>query len=188
MPPPPPAAPLPVDYLVVEGNIGAGKTTLAERVAERYACDLVLEEFRDNPFLPLFYEDRERYALTVELFFMAERHAQMQQRLAQPTLFGAPVVADYIFAKTWLFARQTLRAHERNLFRRLFDQLNAQVPLPQRLLFLHRPVPVLLEQIARRGRDFERSIDAERSDHARHGHPRAERLRARRRGRAPRDA
>ena len=153
--------PLPLDYLVIEGNIGAGKTTLCRLLAERYACDLVLENFEDNPFLPLFYEDQDRYALMVELFFMTERHTQMTPLLTQPSLFSKPVLSDYIFTKTWLFARQTLKPIERKLFRRLFDQLNRQLPLPRKLLFLHRGVDVLLANIARRGRDYERTISAE---------------------------
>ena len=153
--------PLPHDYLVIEGNIGAGKTTLATRLAEQYACRLVLEAFADNPFLPLFYEDRDRYALTVELFFMAERHAQMGPLLSQPGLFDEPILADYVFVKTWLFARHTLKRHERELFRRLFDSLSQQVPLPRKLVYLHRPVDVLLANIDRRGRDYERHITAE---------------------------
>ncbi|MFK8056574.1 MAG: deoxynucleoside kinase [Saprospiraceae bacterium] len=149
------------DYLVIEGNIGAGKTTLSTLLADRYACKLVLEEFSDNPFLPLFYSDKERYALMVELYFMAERHTQMGPLLSQPTLFPERVLADYVFLKTWLFARQTLKAHELDLFRKLFDQLNAQIPLPQKLLFIHRPVEVLLKNIAKRGRDYEVNITAD---------------------------
>ena len=154
-------AALPYPYLVVEGNIGAGKTTLAHALAARYRCELVLESFADNPFLPLFYSDRERYALPLELFFLSERHRQMEPLLRQPSLFGAPVLADYLYLKTWLFARATLAGRERDLFRRLFGQLNAQVPPPRKLVYLHRPTEVLLRQIAGRGRDFERGIDAD---------------------------
>lgn len=152
---------LPYPYLVVEGNIGAGKTTLARALAERYRCELVLEAFADNPFLPLFYADRERYALPLELFFASERHRQLTPRLRQPSLFGAPLLADYLYLKTWLFARATLSGAERDLFRRIFDQLSAQVPLPRKLIYLHRPGPVLLRQIAGRGRDYERGITAD---------------------------
>ena len=150
---------LPLPYLVIEGNIGAGKTTLAQMLAERYRCELVLEAFADNPFLPLFYGDRARYALPLELFFMSERHRQLGPVLRQPTLFGAPVLADYLYLKTWLFARHTLDGQERSLFRTLFDQLNAQVPLPRKLIYLHRPVDVLQRHIAARGRDYEADID-----------------------------
>ena len=152
---------LPLDYLVIEGNIGAGKTTLTRMLGERYGARVLFERFGDNPFLPLFYADKERYALLVELFFMAERHSAMTPLLTQPTLFGEPLLSDYLFIKTWLFARKTLRAHELDLFRKLFEQLNAQVPIPQRLVYLHRPIPVLLKQIANRGRDYERQIAPE---------------------------
>lgn len=151
---------LPYPYLVVEGNIGAGKTTLAHALAKHYRCDLVLEAFADNPFLPLFYGDRERYALPLELFFLSERHRQLEPLLRQPSLFGAPLLADYLYLKTWLFARATLSGAERELFRRLFDQLSAQVPLPQKLIYLQRPADVLLRHIARRGRDYESAITA----------------------------
>jgi len=97
----------------------------------------------------------------VELYFMAERHTQMGPLLTQPTLFAEPVLADYVFLKTWLFARQTLKAHELDLFRKLFDQLNAQIPLPQKLLFIHRPVNVLMKNIAKRGRTYETNISSE---------------------------
>ena len=153
--------PLPLEYVVIEGNIGAGKTTLARLLHQRYGCELVLEQFADNPFLPLFYEDQDRYALMVELFFMTERHTQLTPLLTQPSLFSQPVLADYLFIKTWLFARQTLKPAERNLFKRLFDQLNKLLPLPQKLLFVHRPTPVLMANIAKRGRDYEQTISTE---------------------------
>ena len=152
---------LPGDYVVVEGNIGSGKTTLVRMLAERHGARVLLERFGDNPFLPLFYEDRDRYALAVELYFMAERHAAVAAVNAHPSLFGEPLLADYTFDKTWLFAQRNLKAHERELFRRLFEQLNAAAPVPQLLVFLHRPVAVLLEYIARRGREYETKITAD---------------------------
>ncbi len=155
------ARPLPYDYLVIEGNIGAGKTTLTERFAGELGARVLLEQFGDNPFLPLFYADRERYALMVELYFMAERHTQMSAVTTERTLFGEALISDFLFLKTWLFARKTLRAQERDLFGKLFEQLNAQLPTPQRLLYLHRPVEVLLQNIAKRGRDYERDISAD---------------------------
>ncbi len=153
--------PLPYDYLVIEGNIGAGKTTLTERLAASHGARVLLEKFGDNPFLPLFYADQERYALMVELYFMAERHGQMNLVTTERTLFDEPLIGDFLFLKTWLFARKTLRAHERELFRKLFEQLNATQPTPQCLLYLHRPVEVLLDNIAKRGRAYERQISAD---------------------------
>lgn len=148
-------------FIAIEGNIGTGKTTLCHRLAARFGCELVLEQFTDNPFLPFFYEQPERYAFPVELFFMTERHKQLQEHFAQPDLFRAFTVADYFFVKTLLFAKNNLNEEEFRLFQRLFAVLNATYPKPDLLLFLHRPVEVLLEQIRRRGRDMERHITGE---------------------------
>ena len=145
-------------FIAIEGNIGAGKTTLCERVAERFGCSLILEQFTDNPFLPFFYEQPERYAFPVELFFMTERHKQLQEHFAEPDLFRSLTVADYFFVKTLLFAKNNLNGEEFRLFRRLFRVLNASFPKPDLLIYLHRPVEVLQQQIRKRGRDMERLI------------------------------
>ncbi len=149
---------LPYAFIAVEGNIGAGKTTLCHLLAEQYGCSLVLEQFTDNPFLPFFYEQPERYAFPVELFFMTERHKQLQEHFAQPDLFRSFTVADYFFLKTLLFAKNNLSGEEFRLFQRLFSVLNATFPKPDLLLYLHRPVSVLQQQIQHRGRDMERLI------------------------------
>jgi deoxyadenosine/deoxycytidine kinase len=145
-------------FIAIEGNIGAGKTTLCHRLAERSGCALVLEQFTDNPFLPPFYEQPERYAFPVELFFMTERHKQLLEHFARPDLFRTFTVADYFFVKTLLFAKNNLNEEEFRLFQRLFAVLNATFPKPDLLLYLHRPVEVLLRQIQQRGRDIERNI------------------------------
>jgi deoxyguanosine kinase len=152
---------LPHNYLVIEGNIGAGKTTLCHRLAERYQRRLVLEAFADNPFLPHFYENPERYSFPVELFFMTERHKQLQQQISQTQLFSEGIVADYFFGKTLLFAGTNLVDEELRLFQRLYRILNGNVPKPDLLVYLHRPVEVLLENIRKRGRDYEREIAGE---------------------------
>ena len=152
---------LTVDYLVIEGNIGAGKTTLTRRLAEESGARTLLERFGDNPFLPLFYEDRERYAMMVELYFMTERHRQLADLQTDRDLFGQPLIADFLFLKTWLFARSNLRGAERKLFKRVFDGLSERLPTPQLLVYLHRPVEVLLAQIAKRGRGYEEGITAD---------------------------
>jgi deoxyguanosine kinase len=148
-------------FVAIEGNIGTGKTTLCHQLAERKGCSLILEQFTDNPFLPFFYQQPERYAFPVELFFMAERHKQLQSHFARPQLFAEQTVADYFFVKTLLFAKNNLSDEEFRLFQRLFGVLNATFPKPDVLLYLHRPVEVLLHQIAKRGRDMERNISPE---------------------------
>jgi len=148
-------------FIAIEGNIGAGKTTLCHLLAARYNCALVLEQFTDNPFLPFFYENPDRYAFPVELFFMTERHKQLQEHFAQPDLFRTFTVADYFFVKTLLFAKNNLGGEEFRLFKHLFSVLNATFPKPDLLVYLHRPVPVLLNQIQKRGRDMERLITGE---------------------------
>lgn len=149
---------IPYRFIAVEGNIGAGKTTLCHQLSDRLGCALVLEQFTDNPFLPPFYEQPERYAFPVELFFMTERHKQLLEHFAQPDLFRSLTVADYFFVKTLLFAKNNLSEAEFRLFQRLFSVLNATFPKPDLLLYLHRPVPVLLKQIKKRGRNIEQNI------------------------------
>lgn len=149
---------LPYQFIAIEGNIGVGKTTLCHRLAERFGCSLVLEQFTDNPFLPPFYEQPERYAFPVELFFMTERHKQLLEHFGSPDLFTPFTVADYFFVKTLLFAKNNLSEEEFRLFQRLFGVLNATFPKPELLLYLHRPVDVLLRQIRQRGREIERNI------------------------------
>lgn len=148
----------PHKYIAIEGNIGAGKTTLCQMLAEDHGCRLIVEQFSDNPFLPFFYENPERYAFSVELFFMTERHKQLQEELQQTNLFHGTVIADYFFLKTLLFAKNNLSAEEYRLFQRLFQVLNAQFPKPDLLVYIHRPVEYLLENIRKRGRTFEGDI------------------------------
>jgi deoxyadenosine/deoxycytidine kinase len=151
----------PYDFIAIEGNIGAGKTTLCKLLAERYSCALVLEQFTDNPFLPYFYEHPERYGFPVELFFMTERHKQLQEHFAEPNLFEAFTISDYYFVKTLLFAKNNLNEEEFRLFQRLFGILNASFPNPGLLVYLHRPIPVLMNQINKRGRKMEQYITPE---------------------------
>ncbi|WP_425421729.1 deoxynucleoside kinase [Phaeodactylibacter xiamenensis] len=146
-------------FLIIEGNIGAGKTTLSQMLAEDFGFKLLLEEFADNPFLPHFYQNPDRYAFPVELFFMTERHKQLQQELAQRDLFQEGIVADYIFYKTLLFARNNLNTEEYRLFQRLFNILNAAFPKPDLLVYLHRSADRLMDNIRKRGRAFEQEIE-----------------------------
>ncbi|MBL7828760.1 MAG: deoxynucleoside kinase [Saprospiraceae bacterium] len=151
----------PYRFIAIEGNIGAGKTTLCQRLEQRYGCALLLEQFTDNPFLPPFYEQPERYAFPVELFFMTERHKQLLEHFSRPEFFVPFTVADYFFVKTLLFAKNNLSEEEFRLFQRLFHVLNSTFPKPDLLIYLHRPVDVLLAQIKKRGRGYEQSISAE---------------------------
>lgn len=146
------------NYIVIEGNIGAGKTSFSQKLAEELNARLILEEFSDNPFLPLFYKNPERYAFPVELFFMTERHKQLQNVLVNQDLFQNYSISDYIFSKTLLFAGKTLEGEELRLFQRLFNTLNAAFPKPDLLVYLDRPVPELLENIRRRNREYEQDI------------------------------
>lgn len=155
----PASSTLPHPFIVVEGNIGAGKTTLSTMLSEDFNRRLILEQFSDNPFLPFFYENQDRYAFPVELFFMTERHKQLQEELSQIQLFEQGVIADYIFIKTLLFARHTLKAEEFRLFQRLFNILSTNFPKPDLLLYIHQPVPGLLENIRKRGRSYEQKMD-----------------------------
>ena len=149
------------NYIVIEGNIGAGKTSFSEKLATELDARLILEQFSDNPFLPLFYKNQERYAFPVELFFMTERHKQLQEILLHQDLFQQYTVSDYIFSKTLLFAGKTLQGEELRLFQRLFNTLNASFPKPDLLVYLHRPVEDLLQNIRQRNRTYELDIKAD---------------------------
>lgn len=152
---------IPYSFIAIEGNIGAGKTTFCELLAAEMNCRLVLEQFTDNPFLPLFYEQPDRYAFPVELFFMSERHKQLQEALTNPDIFTPLSIADYFFIKTLLFAKNNLNTEEFRLFQRLFDVLNSTYPKPELLVYLHRSVDDLMVNIKKRGRTFETDISAE---------------------------
>lgn len=148
-------------YVVVEGNIGTGKTSLCLKLADLYASKLVLEGFADNPFLSNFYENPKRYAFPVELFFMTERHKQMQEAFGNFGLFEDFILSDYCFPKTLLFAQNNLTPDEYRLFQRIYKVLFASFPKPDVMLYLHRPVGQLMEQIQKRGRDYEENITEE---------------------------
>ena len=142
------------NFIAIEGNIGAGKTTLCHQMADRFGCALVLEQFTDNPFLPPFYEQPERYAFPVELFFMTERHKQLQRSLLNQDLFREFTVADYAFIKTLLFARKNLPEDEFRLFHKMFTVLNQSFPKPDIMVYFHRNVDILLENISQRGSEL----------------------------------
>jgi deoxyguanosine kinase len=151
----------PYNFIAIEGNIGAGKTTLCTMLAADFSCRLILEQFTDNPFLPLFYEQPERYGFPVELFFMTERHKQLQEAFASIDMFTPLSIADYFFIKTLLFAKNNLHPEEFRLFQRLFEVLNSTFPKPDLLVYLHRSVDDLMVNIKKRGRQYETDISAE---------------------------
>ncbi len=144
-------------YIAIEGNIGAGKSTLAQLLAERTASVFLPEQFDENPFLRDFYVDKERYGFTVELSFLEERFRNVKQALAS----GKPVVADYLWEKSMVFARVNLKGAELQLFERLYQVLAASIPVPDLVIYLHRSHETLHRQIAKRGRDFEKAIQPE---------------------------
>jgi deoxyguanosine kinase len=145
-------------YIIIEGNIGAGKTTLASKIAEEFGGKLILEQFHDNPFLPKFYKDKERYSFSLELSFLAARYKQLNKEISSTDLFKSFTIADYYFLKSLIFARSTLQQDEYNLYRQLFDIIYQQLPLPDMYIYLHVKPARLLENIKLRGRDYEMEI------------------------------
>ncbi len=125
------------NYLVIEGNIGAGKTTLATRIAEQFNAKLILEQFADNPFLPKFYKDPEKYSFPLELSFLASRYKQLNEELKYQDLFKTFTVADYYFMKSLVFAFSTLKGDEYNLYRQIFYIIYSSLPKPDIYVYLH---------------------------------------------------
>jgi deoxyguanosine kinase len=144
--------------ITIEGNIGAGKTTLATLLSERIGARLILEEFDDNPFLAKFYENPTQYAFPVELFFMAERFKQLKDIHTSAELFPQQTVSDYLFFKSLLFSKVNLPESEYQLYQKLFDILHPQLPQPDLLIYLHQSVDKLQENIRRRNRHYEQQI------------------------------
>ncbi|MVT09183.1 deoxynucleoside kinase [Chitinophaga tropicalis] len=145
-------------YITIEGNIGAGKTTLANKLAEHFNAKLILEEFADNPFLPKFYEKPQQYAFPLELFFMAERYKQLKDMLQMQDMFSRLVISDYLFIKSLLFAKINLKEEEYNLYQKLFEIINPQLVQPDLLIFLNAPVSRLQQNIRTRNRSYEQQI------------------------------
>ena len=148
-------------FITIEGNIGAGKTTLAHLLAKHYNGRLILEQFADNPFLPKFYESPDQYAFPLELFFMAERFKQLKELLQQKDLFQNLTISDYLFTKCLLFSKINLPEDEFRLYQRLFEIINQQVIQPDLLIYLHSPVVKLQENIRKRKRPYEQKIPDE---------------------------
>ena len=148
-------------YIAIEGNIGAGKTTLAHLLAKKLNARLILEQFADNPFLPKFYENPKQNAFPLELFFMAERYKQLKDMIHTSDLFQSVTVSDYVFTKCLLFAKINLSEEEFRLYQRLFEIMQPQVAFPDILIYLHSPVQKLQKNIKKRNRTYEQNIPDE---------------------------
>ncbi|MFT7589810.1 MAG: deoxyguanosine kinase [Limisphaerales bacterium] len=149
------------NLVTVEGNIGAGKTTLAKMLSRDFNGKLILEEFEDNPFLPRFFEDFNQSAFATELYFMAARYQQLQHEMQEPELFHDRVVMDYLFTKSLLYAKVNLAEQEFELFQKLFQIINPRLPEPELIIYVHSDVDRIVRNIHQRGRDFEQGVDPE---------------------------
>lgn len=152
------------NYIAIEGNIGAGKTTLAKMISEDFNAKIVLERFADNPFLPKFYEDNERFAFPLEMSFLADRYQQLSDDLAQFDLFKNFIVSDYYIFKSLIFAQVTLPKDEYFLYRKMFDIMYKEISKPDLYIYLHQSTPQLIENIKKRGRTYEQNIAPEYLD------------------------
>ncbi|WP_269234727.1 2-amino-4-hydroxy-6-hydroxymethyldihydropteridine diphosphokinase [Flavobacterium flavigenum] len=158
------------NYIAFEGNIGAGKTTLVQKIAEDFNAKTVLERFADNPFLPKFYKDQNRYAFPLEMSFLADRYQQLSDDLAQFDLFKDFVIADYHIFKSLIFAKITLAEDEYRLYRNLFDIIYKEMPKPDLYVYLYQNTARLLQNIKKRGRSYEQNISAEYLDKINNGY------------------
>ena len=149
------------NYIVIEGGIGAGKTSLAEKFAHDFNAELVLERFADNTFLPKFYKDPEHYAFPLEMTFLTERYQQLKSLLSKRDLFTDLVVADYFIDKCVIFSKNNLQPDEYNLFTKVYEIISTYLPKPDLLIYLYNTPENLLKNIAKRGRPYEQEITAE---------------------------
>lgn len=148
-------------YIVIEGCIGAGKTTLSEMLAEDLNAELVLERFADNSFLPKFYKDPLHYAFPVEMTFLTDRYQQLKQLLSQRDMFKDLVISDYFIDKCIIFSKNNLQPDEYNLYTKVYDIISTYLPKPDLLIYLYNNADKLLQNIAKRGRSFEQEITAD---------------------------
>jgi 2-amino-4-hydroxy-6-hydroxymethyldihydropteridine diphosphokinase len=158
------------NYIAVEGNIGAGKTTLVSKIADDFNAKTVLERFADNPFLPKFYKDQNRFAFPLEMSFLADRYQQISDDLAQFDLFKDFIVADYHIFKSLIFAKVTLAEDEYRLYKTLFDIIYREMPKPDLYIYLYQNTERLLQNIKRRGRSYEQEIPASYLDKINNGY------------------
>ena len=148
------------NYVAIEGNIGSGKTSLSNLMSDEFNAKIVLERFEDNPFLPKFYEDQERFAFPLEMSFLADRYQQLTDDLAQFDLFKNFIVSDYYIFKSLIFAQVTLQKEEYALYRKMFDIMYKEISKPDLYIYLYQNTDRLLENIKKRGRIYEQNIEA----------------------------
>ena len=158
------------NYIAIEGNIGAGKTSLALKISEDFNAKLVPERFADNPFLPKFYADQARYAFPLEMSFLADRYQQLNDDLSKLNLSSDFVVADYFIVKSLIFSKITLSEEEYRLYHRLFEIMYKELAKPDLYIYLYQSTDRLLQQIKKRGRDYEQDITAEYLDNINRGY------------------
>ncbi|PQB03413.1 2-amino-4-hydroxy-6-hydroxymethyldihydropteridine diphosphokinase [Polaribacter filamentus] len=149
------------NYIAIEGNIGAGKTSLAKMMSDEFNAKIILERFADNPFLPKFYEDKERFAFPLEMSFLADRYQQLSDDLAQLDLFKNLIVSDYYIFKSLIFAQITLQKDEYVLYRKMFDLIYKEITKPDLYVYLYQNTERLLQNIKKRGREYEQNIEAD---------------------------
>ena len=149
------------NYIAIEGNIGAGKTTLSNMMSDEFNAKVVLERFADNPFLPKFYQDEERYAFPLEMSFLADRYQQLTDDLAQYDLFKNFIVSDYYIFKSLIFAQVTLQKEEYLLYRKMFDLMYKEITKPDLYVYLYQNTERLIKNIQKRGRDYEQNISGD---------------------------
>ncbi len=158
------------NFIAIEGNIGAGKTSLSTRIANDFNAKLILEEFEDNAFLPKFYKEPDKYAFPLEMTFLASRYQQLKDKLGQQDLFKDFTISDYYIVKSLIFAKKTLPADEYNLYTRFFNIIFTQIPRPDLLVYLYLETPNLQANIHKRGRPYEMSIENEYLDKIQEGY------------------
>lgn len=149
------------NFIAIEGNIGAGKTSLTTKIAQQFNAKLILEQFEDNAFLPKFYRDPQKYAFPLELSFLASRYQQLKDQLSNQDLFKTFTISDYFIYKSLIFAKKTLQEDELTLYNCLFNIINSSLPKPDLLVYLYVEVPRLKKNIISRGRDYEQDIEHE---------------------------
>ncbi|PXX96211.1 hypothetical protein DF185_20755 [Marinifilum breve] len=149
------------NFIVIEGNIGAGKTTLSHKISEERNAKLILEQFAENPFLPKFYKDPDKYSFPLEMSFLADRYNQLKKELSERDLFKSFTISDYYFMKSLIFSKQTLQDDEYTLYRQFFHIIYNSLPKPDLYVYLHSNVDKLLSNIRKRGREYEQEITAE---------------------------